>query len=161
MRFILFIMVFISFMVHAEISAKSGRYYLEVNGERLSKYYMTNHTAMVAAVNETIRCNCGVVIVTPNIYIDYLAMNVVEDKLVTLVQFGWVMPDRREDGSILMPEDIDGYILSIYGSEGVRDIEVKGLSHVEEMVEGRYEIDIRTIANGIEGSRSEKIVVEI
>jgi hypothetical protein len=170
MKYLLLGSLLLSSMVHSEIIARGGRYYFEIDGVRVSKeevgevtdlYKLTNHTALVAAVNKATECECEVEIVTPSIYVNVIEQVVIDDVVNNTVKFSWDDPKFRMDGTALALNEIKHYILTLYQGGGSTEYVVTGNEHIQShLLLGTYEADIRTVdMDLLESNPSERITV--
>jgi len=100
----------------AEVSIVGGRYYVHNGETQIGNYYNIDTTAKEAAVNESLRCKCEVIITQPSIRVNFI-----EDKVsgTISIEATWDAPSLREDGSALLPEEILGYEIGIDGGSNI------------------------------------------
>tara|TARA_R110002073_G_scaffold49025_2_gene131418 strand:+ start:42 stop:563 length:522 start_codon:yes stop_codon:yes gene_type:complete len=150
----------------ASVDIKGGRYYLYKGDSLISKdngdplWFTVDTTAKAGAVNESFRCNCVVTIKQPDITVTTFVADVVEPSSIELT---WDRPEHREDGSILLPNEIEGY--SIEWSGPGTEVEVLATELSTVLVDvpiGTHVFRIATIdSDGVQGAYSAPISVQV
>lgn len=152
-----------------QVTMTSGRYYVTVQGEVVGGYYNATHTAYAAAITESFRCDCEVVITQPDVRVNTeQEIVVVDPEPVELgdVLLTWSSPTSREDGSALLPDEISGYGLVKEPDSPNEDVVVVSTQTNEyiddELPSGTYRYAIYTITNdGLNSQRTQTIEVTL
>jgi hypothetical protein len=140
-----------------KVDIKGGRYHIFINDVQEPGYYNLDTTAKEAAVNLSFECDCVVTIKQPELTVTTSIVVITEP--LSSIRLTWDIPTQREDGSVLLQDEIKGYIIKVsYNGEPIAPLSVTGLSTlVENLSPGNYEFSIATIAEQV-GSFSPTII---